>query len=482
MKLSFAKDVFLSFAIQIFENGRSFLLIPVIAKTLGASGYGIWVQVKIGITFLCPFLLLGMGGGITRFLPGSSKREISDGMFSSFVSAFSTGLLSAFLIILLAGMIQRYIGLVDSNGLFIKGLALLGIVEPLNNLYLEYFRSFRRMKTLLNLSIFDTIFEFFPVFWFAYKGFGIGIVIFSFACGRFIMAVAKSLFILREISIGSFKMGTVINYIKFGFPLIWANFFFYISNYIDRYLIGFFHSAKEVGIYSLAYTIGYVVVLMSAPWDRVLTPTITTYWNKGDMAQTTNYFEHTLRYVLIFAIPAIVFLSAIGKTIIRVLSTPEFFSATYIIPIMLMTFLIFEVGVFYQRIVILSHGSNIVMKIFAIAAVISIVLNIALIPRFSIIGAAISLLVTYSVLFAIFYKLAKKGSNFPVLNWFLFSECLLAAIPGLIFLSVGKNILFFWIAGIFSYFAILWKLGIIGKREAYFLKEWIMPYIRKING
>ena len=86
-----------------------------------------------------------------------------------------------------------------------------------------------------------------------------------------------------DIGISSFKPDKVIRYIKFGFPLIWATTFFYISNYIDRYLIGFFQSIKEVGIYSLAYSVGYVIVLMSAPWDRVMAPTITEHWNRKDM-------------------------------------------------------------------------------------------------------------------------------------------------------------------------------------------------------
>jgi len=472
MKQAYAKDVFLSFFLQIFENGRSFLLIPVIAKTLGASGYGIWVQVKIGIAFLCPFLLLGIGGGISRFLPGSSKNETRDGVFSSILVSLTTGTGLACLILLLEGAIRKYIGFLPNSGLFIKGLALFCIAEPLNSLYVEYFRAFRKMKTLLVFSVFDTIFEFTPVFWFAYNGFGIGMVIFSFICGRLIMAGVKSLFIFREIGIGNFQMPTIVNYIKFGFPLIWANIFFFISNYIDRYLLGFFHSAKEVGIYSLAYSIGYTVVLMSAPWDKVLIPTITKHWNKGDMTEVSNYFNHTLRYVLILSIPMIVYLTAMGKEIVKILSTSEFNSAIYIIPVMLVTFIIFEVGIFYQRIVMLARDSNIIMKVFGISAIISLVLNVILIPRFSIVGAAVSLLFTYSALFTIFYKLAKKSNNDVAFNWLLFFQCSLATIPGCIIFSLNKKLLFFNIpAAIFLYFAILWMLDVIGKREINFLKR-----------
>jgi O-antigen/teichoic acid export membrane protein len=413
-----------------------------------------------------------MGDGVSRYLPGKQKNEIKDGMFSSLTVASVTGLGLAGLIILSEGMIEKYTGLIPGSGFFIKGLALLCIAEPINSLSIEYFRSFRRMKALSVLSVFDTIFEFVPVFWFAYNGFGIGIVIFSFACGRFTMGVVKTLLILAENGIGDLKISMITNYIRFGFPLIWANIFFYISNYIDRYLLGFFHSAKEVGIYSLAYSIGYIVVLMSTPWDRVLNPTITAQWNKGDMLGVSNYFNNSLRYVLILAIPAIVFLSAIGKVLVGILSTQEFLSAIYIIPAMLVTFTIFEVAIFYQRIVMLARPSDIIMKVFGASAIISLVLNIILIPRFSIFGAALSLLATYSCLFAIFYRLASKGKSDIAFDWLLLFKCLLAAVPGCCIFLFNRNMLFFSFgAAMISYFTILWILHAIGKKELGFIKR-----------
>lgn len=484
MKHSYAKDVLLSFALQIFENGRSFLLIPVIAKTIGASGYGIWVQVKIGIAFLCPFLLLGSGSGISRFLPGSSRKEIQDGMYSSFAVAIITGTGFALLIFLSEGIIEKYIESIPNSGLFIKGLALLCIAEPLNNLSLEYYRVFRKMKTLLSLSIFDTIFEFAPVFYFAYYGFGISVVIFSFACGRLFMAVVKVLSLFWEVGFGSLKIDTIVNFIKFGFPLIWANIFFYISNYLDRYLIGYFHSAKEVGIYSLAYTVGYTVVLISAPWDRVLIPTITEHWNRGNVTEASNYFKDTLRYVLIIAIPLTVFLSAVGREIVEILSTPEFLNAIYIIPVMLIAFFMFEIGIFYHRLVMLTHNSITITKVFGIVAVISMVLNLILIPQFSISGAAVSLSVTYGILFLIFYKFATVKINTITFDWLLVIKCLAATIPGSLILLLNKgeiHNLFLNIAiAISLYFAILWILDIIGKREWTFMREFLYVPKKKV--
>src|SRR3989338_811188 len=471
MKLSYAKDVIFSFALQIFENGRSLLLIPVIAKTMGASGYGMWIQVKIGIAFFCPFLLLGMGGGITRFMPGSSKKEISNGMRSSVMSGLLTGAALAISVILLQRLLQQYVSVIPDSGFFIKGLALLCIAEPLNSLYIEYFRAFRRMRSLLTLSVLDAIFEFAPVFWFAYNGFGIGMVIFSFACGRLIMAAFKSFFVFRQVGAGSFDMEILKRYIKFGFPIAWAYSFFYVANYADRYLIGFFYSTKEVGIYSLAYSIGYAAILISSPLDRILVPTITEHWNKGSTADASSHFNSILRHALMLVIPVIVFLSVAGEEIVRMLSTQEFFSSVYIIPVMLVTFLIFEVGVFYQRMVMLTHPSNVIMKVYGLIAVISVVLNIVLIPAFSIAGAAVSLLVTYGVFCAMFYNIAKKDNIALGFNWPLFLKCAIATIPGLLLILLTKKIIYSIPLAACMYLASIVFLGLIEEREWAFIKR-----------
>ena len=481
MKITYAKNVFLSFALQIFENGKSFLLIPVITKTLGASGYGIWVQVKIGIAFLCPFLLLGTGGGILRFLPGSSKSEVKDGMFSSVAVALITGIGLAMSIIALEGLLKKYIGLIPNSGLFIKGVALLCVAEPLNSLLAEYFRSIRKMRTLLVFSVFDAVFEFGPVFWFAYNGFGIGIIIFSFACGRFIMAAVKSLSIFLAIGIGRFKIDTVIKYIKFGFPLIWATFFFYILNYIDRYLIGYFHSAKEVGVYSLAYTIGYAVVLMSAPWAVVLIPTITANWNEGKFNEVKEYFEKTIYYMLITIIPFIIFITILAKRIIMFLSTSEFLGGRFIIPIMLISFFFFQGGVYYSNIVKLAYKSSpiLILKIFFILAAISVALNMVIIPKFSIFGASTTMIFVYFLMFIIFFKLAQKKMDVKI-EFSILIKSIIATLPGcavLLFfnnrgmLALAINILM----AIFLYLIILCITRAIGRKEYLFITAIFNP-------
>ncbi|MBL7197581.1 MAG: oligosaccharide flippase family protein [Candidatus Omnitrophica bacterium] len=475
MKLSYAKDVFLSFTLQIFENGRSFLLIPVITKTLGASGYGIWVQVKIGIAFLCPFLLLGTGGGILRFLPGSSKSEVKDGMFSSVAVALITGMGFAMAIIVLEGLLKKYIGLIPNSGLFIKGIALLCVAEPLNSLLAEYYRSIRKMRTLLAFSFFDTVFEFGPVFWFAYNGFGVGIIIFSFACGRSIMAAVKSLSIFLAIGIGRFKIDTVIKYIKFGFPLIWATFFFYILNYIDRYLIGYFHSAKEVGIYSLAYTIGYAVVLMSAPWAVVLIPTITANWNEGKFNEVKEYFEKTIYYMVITIIPLIIFITILAKRIIMLLSTSEFLGGKFIIPIMLISFFFFQGGIYYSNIVKLAYKSSpiLILKVFFILAAISVSLNMVIIPKFSIFGAAITMIVVYFSMFIMFFRMVQKKMVIKI-GLSVLIKSIIATIPGsillLFFNNTGMLILTSNVLAALSLYAItLWMTGVIGMKEFTFI-------------
>jgi O-antigen/teichoic acid export membrane protein len=50
-------------------------LIPILTKTLGASGYGIWAQIIVTISLITPIVMLGLPSAMVRFLAVMVKYE-----------------------------------------------------------------------------------------------------------------------------------------------------------------------------------------------------------------------------------------------------------------------------------------------------------------------------------------------------------------------------------------------------------------------
>lgn len=89
----FVKDIGLVGIAQILTNLRGFILLPILAKTLGAADYGIWAQLSITVNFLIPLTSLGLPNALIRFLPGT--REQKDSQEQVWSSVFFSLLVSA---------------------------------------------------------------------------------------------------------------------------------------------------------------------------------------------------------------------------------------------------------------------------------------------------------------------------------------------------------------------------------------------------
>ena len=81
----FAGRVFLVGITKAITSFRGLLLIPILTKSLGAEGYGIWTQIQVTISLLAPPCALGLGYAIVRFLATENDREkVSTGIISVF--------------------------------------------------------------------------------------------------------------------------------------------------------------------------------------------------------------------------------------------------------------------------------------------------------------------------------------------------------------------------------------------------------------
>ena len=79
----FTKDVGIAGIAQILIRLRGLILIPVIAKTLGASEYGVWAILMVTVDLIAPLALLGLNVAIIRFLAGEKDKEkIQEGFYS----------------------------------------------------------------------------------------------------------------------------------------------------------------------------------------------------------------------------------------------------------------------------------------------------------------------------------------------------------------------------------------------------------------
>jgi len=78
----FAFDVFIYGLTQVFVGLKGLFVLPVIAKILGATKYGIWSQVMVTISLLSPILTLRLEMASVRYLAAKGEKEVRGEFFS----------------------------------------------------------------------------------------------------------------------------------------------------------------------------------------------------------------------------------------------------------------------------------------------------------------------------------------------------------------------------------------------------------------
>jgi len=99
----------------------------------------------------------------------------------------------------------------------------------------------------------------------------------------------------------------------------------------------------------------------------------------------------------------------LSREIITMISGTKYVSVIGLIPFLIL-FPLFDVGNrIYNKILLLENKTKTLAGIYISGMILNIILNLVLVPRYSIYGAAIATTISYAVLFALFYHKVHKN-------------------------------------------------------------------------
>jgi O-antigen/teichoic acid export membrane protein len=196
----------------------------------------------------------------------------------------------------------------------------------------------------------------------------------------------------------------------------------------DRYVITHALSLGQTALYVAAYQIGMVVQVFIGPIIFGFRPAASHLWDSGERAKLTRYIEHSLRAYSFFLIPSLFGLYHLGPPLLGVLAGRELVSSPYLS-------LLIALGVGSASINnITSYPVSLVRKnwIFLVlsiaAACFNLGFNIWLIPKWGIMAAAVSTLLTYWLRNAILTAISYRILPFRLDRWVLAKACISSVI------------------------------------------------------
>ena len=241
---------------------------------------------------------------------------------------------------------------------------------------------------------------------------------------------------------------------------------------IDTIMLGFMRSDAEIGYYNAAYKIITPLIMVGAVYFDAIFPLISNYY-KISLESLKILQSYTAKLIVTIVIPLAIGGFILARPIVNLLYGSEYNNAIIAFQFLIWVVALVCLNSIYARGLWACNRQNEFMKIVILQAMANIGFNFFLIPRFGIVGAAISTVAAELLGFFFYYREFNKIIPVPIYNYI--PRPLLAAIVMAIFLKLGASLnmwfLILILGGITTYLASL-----------YFMKGIIKEDIKLIQG
>jgi len=444
----FSREVIFVAIAQWLPKLKGFIILPFIIKILGAEKYGIWSQLLVTLSLIYPFSILGLNTAFRRFLPGKEdKAELRNDFWAAIFLIFFNALILSVGFYFLSPHFVKLFFKTEETLTLLYLVAILIPLSAINQIFLESFVTFGQSKKYIFFILGKEIIEIPLIIYFLLHGKGL-FALLAISIGTLALSTVLAGFIfIKQLGISWPKFRTLKPYFQLGLPLFFSGFAYWVFHVSDRYVIGYFFNIKLVGIYSGIYNLTTIIFVIAGPVCFVLLPTISKFWEENEIGEVKKYLKYSLKYFFMLGIPAIFGLSVLGRQFLEILTTDEFVSWWYLIPIIGGALVIFQGLRLGEYVLILAKKTSIILKYIILAALMNVLLNIIFVPIFGILGAAITSFISCILYGITIWFVSRKYLVFDLDYQFLI-KCVLASVlmsfPLIIFNPQGiKNLLVF---------------------------------------
>ncbi|MDO9551435.1 lipopolysaccharide biosynthesis protein [Rhodonellum sp.] len=405
MLKAFFKDSAIYTLPSLVSRGLSFFLFPLYTQVLSPTDYGAFDILVVFGNLITLTVALEISQGVARYYteeqdPDKKIVYASTSFWFSLVCYFLFMVFSLIFSTTLTGWLlddKSWSGIFQ---LYTLHIFLYGLFCLIQNQFRWEFRS----KTYALISIIVTLTTAGVSVYLAYfLKWGIHGILYGLISGSFVGCV-YGLWNLRSTYQLKFDSSYLKKMITFSAPLIPSSIAVFMSLYIDRLMINHYLSLEEVGIYGIGYRLASIVGLLMIGFKGALTPLIYNNYNKKN---TPKDLAVIFRYFSAAALMIFLGLSIFSKEILTIITTPAYIPASqvviYLIP-----------AVFFSNMYVFAPGITITKKTHFLiyinmgGALVNFLLNLVLIPRYGISGAAIATFIGYGFVFGVHMIISQK--------------------------------------------------------------------------
>lgn len=494
-----AKSSVIVFIGVILSKIFTYLYRIIIARQFGPEVYGLFSLAIMLSSWFIVASSLGLGRGLLRYIAiYRSKKEINKIRY-----LFRKALFSLFIIGIIAGAILFSLSPFIANTIFnepglVPFLRFFSLVIPLGVILTVLSATLRAYEKIgwnsFIVNILSPSLKVILILIFIFIGLGINAVIFSYVLGIFFVFLAAFFICRHKISevftnyvlSKKIKSQTFKEIISYSWPLLFTVIIWRVFEWTDSFLIGYFRTATEVGIYNAAVPIAMLIAVSTQLFMQLFFPLVTRSYHQGDKKTVKQISQQVGKWIFIINLPIFILLILFPEAFLNILFGPEYLGAATALRFFSIGVLFFSLFEISSRLMEVKGKSKIILFDMIIIFILNIILNIILIPPYGIVGAAIATMSSFivlSLIFAVqsFYYLSIipiKRKMFNVIIAAIISTTLLVYIRGLVEIKLISLVIlaaFFFI----SYILLVFLFKGLDRNDMIVIKDLINKIFKK---
>jgi O-antigen/teichoic acid export membrane protein len=360
---------------------------------MGMAGYGEWSLFSTTLGIATQVASVYLGAAMMRFLSGErTDEELRAAWSTVLATVLATSGIAAAFFALCSGPLALAIFHDAANA----GLVVLVGASLVTDLVYEQVRGFLRARRANRPWAFLTLARLFPetaatilAAWWTGR---VGDVVIAYCVCSALSAIGGMLYLQRVFRVGLARPQWPIftRYISYGAALLPGALVFLLASSADRYIVAAYLDMEQVGVYVTTVTVAAVVFFFVGPINDVLFPELSALYDADQPAMFRRRFAGIQKFILGLSAGFAALLVAFPDDVLFLATSGRSSSGGAALQVMglqglFMGLVTLYVAVLYVRLRVWS--SLLVWKVLAATV---LVLDLILIPRIGILGAAVA--------------------------------------------------------------------------------------------
>ncbi len=426
------------------------VLLPLYTSHLSTAEYGVLSIIEITSQLLIGLFTFNLPQAMLRWC-ATEKDSVRDKsiVFSTLISLLIiASLVIGSLLPLHSNLSEIFFGNPKFSEYFLLLLiwAFIGIINRLPNSLLRL-----REKSLIFAGVMVSKFIVIllaNIYFVAVVELGVTGIVWGQIIGEVYALLITSPFILKNIT-PKLNISVIKEMVAYGFPMALSSVSTLILSSGDRYILSYYLSFGSVGIYALAQKIGGVInVFLLNSFQQGFFPIAFKMFNEETPSR---YYSKVLTYFSFILCISALGISLLSEELIKFLTTRNYYAAYLIVPFIAFAFVIKGIGLVFTLGFHYAKKTSVYALIIVAGMLLTILLNIVLIPLLDVYGAAIAVVISHGAMSIATFKQAQK---------LFFIKFEISKVIKMIIIAIFLYLMVFFIQPNNSYISLLVKIVI----------------------